>query len=511
MKNDRLEDETSSHGDGSKLKTRDAKLSIPEKFCIILGTVFVVILMVFYRHPEIYSTPPDDVNALNVLPRLTDGWAEVNQTLNYASLNRDKSAGAYKTDYSGLTLSSIGVGSVKGSDGEDEDHSITAVVYDSIMKGLNVIDTSINSRGMRSEKSIGKALKSLFDSGKVGRQSLFISTKAGFIPADSSKSISPTRTVAEWSTTLAPFEEFPVMEIVDGKHCIAPACLKSSLSASRANLGISTIDVFYLDNAAEMQMPSIGRTAFMERLKAAFIFLETQRAEKTIKFYGMATTTCFTAMPDSLHYLSLNEVAVLAESVGGVNHGFRYIQLPYTVAAPKSYFKKASSSDILMHTAMNKINVMSSIGVGTYAQRTQAMAISTFLSCIRDSNFADVLSAKMDAISSAHASKKKKKKRPQLSAASKAVLIARSIPGILSAMVEINTIQNVHEYATALSLPAIPLYIVESCMTVMITGSTPPLTDEQVSQASLLTSALHTNVRVKSHTKKKRRGVKGGH
>ena len=253
MKSDRPGDEISPHDNGSKLKSRDAKLSIPEKFCIILGSLFVVILMILYRHPEIYSTPLDDVNALSMLPRLTDGWAEVNQTLNYASLNRDKYTGAYKLDYTGLTLSSIGVGSVKSADGEDVDHSITAVVYDSIMKGLNVIDTAIHSRGMRTEKSIGKALKNLFESGKVERQSLFISTKAGFIPADASNSISPTRTVAEWSSLPAHFAEFPVMELVDRMNCIAPACLQSSLSASRANLGISTIDVFYIDNTGEWQ------------------------------------------------------------------------------------------------------------------------------------------------------------------------------------------------------------------------------------------------------------------
>ena len=37
-------------------------------------------------------------------------------------------------------------------------------------------------------------------------------------------------------------------------------------------------------------------------------------------------------LPDNKEYLSLEEVVKLAEKIGGNEHGFRFIQLPYNLA-----------------------------------------------------------------------------------------------------------------------------------------------------------------------------------
>ena len=49
--------------------------------------------------------------------------------------------------------------------------------------GGNVIDSAINYRFQRSERSVGAALKKLADKG-IGRQELVVATKGGFLPFD---------------------------------------------------------------------------------------------------------------------------------------------------------------------------------------------------------------------------------------------------------------------------------------------------------------------------------------
>jgi predicted aldo/keto reductase-like oxidoreductase len=46
----------------------------------------------------------------------------------------------------------------------------------------------------------------------------------------------------------------------------------------------------------------------------------------------MATWTCFRVQKNSKEYLSLEEVVNIAQKVGGKEHGFRFIQLPYNLA-----------------------------------------------------------------------------------------------------------------------------------------------------------------------------------
>ncbi len=53
------------------------------------------------------------------------------------------------------------------------------------------------------------------------------------------------------------------------------------------------VDVLYVHNPAEAQLVALGRTAFMERLKAAFVALEAMRQEGLLGVYGLATWDCF--------------------------------------------------------------------------------------------------------------------------------------------------------------------------------------------------------------------------
>jgi aryl-alcohol dehydrogenase-like predicted oxidoreductase len=76
--------------------------------------------------------------------------------------------------------SSIGVGTYAGSlDARDDILQFNAII-DSVMLGVNVIDTCANFRGGRSEMVVGGALKYLMKEKNYERSQILVSSKAGF-------------------------------------------------------------------------------------------------------------------------------------------------------------------------------------------------------------------------------------------------------------------------------------------------------------------------------------------
>ena len=47
-----------------------------------------------------------------------------------------------------------------------------------------MIDTAINYRAQKAERTVGKAVAELIDEGKIDRSEIFISTKNGYVPND---------------------------------------------------------------------------------------------------------------------------------------------------------------------------------------------------------------------------------------------------------------------------------------------------------------------------------------
>jgi len=86
----------------------------------------------------------------------------------------------------------------------------------------------------------------------------------------------------------------------------------------------------YLHNAVEGH-PEMSKSDFLENLKKVFEFYESKRKEGKIRFYGMATWECFRATSDNTMFLSLEDVVTIARDIGGNDHGFRFIQLPFNL------------------------------------------------------------------------------------------------------------------------------------------------------------------------------------
>jgi aryl-alcohol dehydrogenase-like predicted oxidoreductase len=108
---------------------------------------------------------------------------------------------------------------------------------------------------------------------------------------------------------------------------MAPKFIADQLERSRRNLGVETIDVYYLHNP-ETQLGEVPREMFNTRLRGAFEFLESAVAAAKIHFYGLATWNAFRQGEDAQDYFSLAALESIARDVAGGSHHFRFVQLP---------------------------------------------------------------------------------------------------------------------------------------------------------------------------------------
>ncbi len=242
-------------------------------------------------------------------------------------------------EFDDLILSSIGMGTYLGDLSKEDDTDIENALYESVKShAINVIDSAINYRAMKSEKSIGRSITRLVNDGIISRDEIFVSTKNGYITNDGDY---PMLDVWEYiqrmyiSTGIIKAED-----ISSGYNVLKPAYIEKCIERSRFNLKLDTIDLVYVHNAFESWHQDVTKDKFFDMLSKVFEIYEKFRSENKIRYYGMATWTCFRVSEENKEYLSLAEVYNIAKSIGGIDHGFRFIQLPYNLAYSEALFLK---------------------------------------------------------------------------------------------------------------------------------------------------------------------------
>jgi aryl-alcohol dehydrogenase-like predicted oxidoreductase len=262
-------------------------------------------------------------------------------TLRYAARFQGRAApGHFREIRGGLVLSSIGIGTYLGEPDEATDGAYTDTVVAAVEGGINVVDSAINYRFQRSERAVGEALRELFHKG-FGRDEIMVCTKAGFLTPDGEMPADPNM---YFSQEFLERGVFRVEDIAAGCHCMAPGYLADQLDRSRRNLGLETIDVFYLHNP-ETQLSEVPPEEFRRRIREAFLFLEAAVASKQIRAYGMATWNSFREDPKEAGFLSLAEMVQIAKDVAGDDHHFRFVQLPFNLAMPEALTRPNQAVD----------------------------------------------------------------------------------------------------------------------------------------------------------------------
>ncbi len=322
------------------------------------------------------------------------GYATAEATAQFAA--RFPQHNGFYRNVQSLTASTLGLGTYLGAMDEATDTSYAHAVTAAIEGGINVIDTSLNYRNQHSELAIGAALEALFRTGKAQRDELLICTKAGYLVPDA-----------------VPQGVLNPSDIVGNMHSMAPAFLEDQLERSRRNLGLETIDVFYLHNP-ETQLRFVSPDEFHSRAEAAFAACERFVAEGKIRFYGTATWDGY-RKPDQL---SLAELDQIARQVAGDNHHFRFIQLPFNLA---------------MLEALSK-------GVAPYAQQLGISVIgsASLLQSRLTSGLPEQLAAALEG--------------PATDAA-RAIQFARSAPHMDIALIGMSRAEHVRENLTATTYP----------------------------------------------------------
>lgn len=255
---------------------------------------------------------------------LRDGRASESGTRQYAARMAEATAPGHFRELRGLSLSSLGIGTYLGKEDDAADARYVDAIAAALAAGVNVIDTAINYRSQRSERCVGAAIAK----GVVPRDEVLVATKGGFLPADGSAPRDFARYVEE--TWVKP-GILRADEIVAGCQSFAPKYLEDQIERSRQNLGLATIDVYYLHNP-EMQLRVVSREEFRRRIRAAFEVLEGAATDGRIGAYGTATWSGYRVAPEDKAHLSLDEMVEDAKAVGGERHRFRFVQLPYNLA-----------------------------------------------------------------------------------------------------------------------------------------------------------------------------------
>ncbi len=330
----------------------------------------------------------------------------------------------------GLSLSSIGLGTYLGQPDEQDDQRYAEAVLEAVRLGCNVIDTAINYRFQRSERSVGAALRKLTESGRAVRDEIVISTKGGYVPFDGA----PPRSAREFAdylqnTFLKPGlctrEDFAA----GGQHCMAPSYLEHQLARSLENLSLSTIDVYFLHNP-EQQLPEVGEQEFDRRLQRAFEFLEGKVSEGKISFYGTATWNGYRDNPGEDDYLSLGRICRIAKKVAGDGHHFRVVQLPVNLAMTEAFAHQNQQAD---GEWISFLSAAQEFGVTVYASAS-----------ILQGNVLGKIPGEMGKILAGQTD------------AQRAIQFTRSLPGLATALVGMKQLPHVRENLALTQVPPLP-------------------------------------------------------
>jgi len=258
-------------------------------------------------------------------------------TWDYRETFGDEFSRTYFRRFGEGVVSSIGVGTYLGDPTDAADEDYHEAVVEALESGVNVVDTAINYRNQRSERVVGRAIAEA----DIDREAALVATKGGFVPFEESRPDDPSRWIREEYLDTGIVD---VEDLVRGQHCIAPGFIDDQLDRSLENLGLDTVDLYYVHNP-ETQLADRSREAVYDGLEAAFTRLEERAAAGDLRHYGVATWEAFRVSASDESYLSLPEVVsrarAAAEAAGTAATHFRAVQLPFNALMADAFTVEA--------------------------------------------------------------------------------------------------------------------------------------------------------------------------
>jgi aryl-alcohol dehydrogenase-like predicted oxidoreductase len=209
-------------------------------------------------------------------------------------------------------------------------------------------------------------------------------------------------------------------DVAGSGHSLSPSFLAHQINASQTNLGVHTLDVYYLHNP-EQQLDYVQPARFRTLIRRAFALLEERVASGDIGCYGCATWNGLRTPPESRGHLDLSELAAIARDVGGDDHHFRAVQLPINLAMSEAV--RAPTQRLGGRRVVSLLQAAEELGISVIASAAlmQSRLVDGLPVAVRESF-------------------------PSLTTdAQRAIAFVRSLPGVTSALVGMRRPQHVQE------------------------------------------------------------------
>ncbi|WP_299199131.1 aldo/keto reductase [Thermocrinis sp.] len=258
-----------------------------------------------------------------------------------------------RKNFLGLSISELGVGTYLGDLDQATSEGYKQVIRTAYKRGVNVVDTAIVYRYMKSERDVGAVAKEL------GRENLIISTKGGYVPYDIDLRADPKDYFYENFINTGIIN---LQEMTPQGHYLGAKFIEWCFNKSLENLQTHYIDVYFLHNPEE-QLNFFPRENFLRKLEECFYFLEEMVKVGKLKFYGLATWSGFRVSPASRQYLNLREILDIAQRVGGKDHHMRFIQLPYNLGMTEAFTLKNQE---INGEKLSTLSACQRLGIYTY-------------------------------------------------------------------------------------------------------------------------------------------------
>ncbi len=258
-----------------------------------------------------------------------------------------------RKNFLGLSLSELGVGTYLGDLDQNTSEGYKGVIRTAFERGVNVVDTAIVYRYMKSERDVGSVAKEL------GRENLVISTKGGYVPYDIDLKADPKDYFYENFINTGIIN---LQELTPQGHYLSAKFIEWCFNKSLENLQTNYIDIYFIHNPEE-QLNFFPKETFLEKLEECFYFLEEMVRVGRLKFYGLATWGGFRVSPASRQHLNLKEILDIAQRVGGEDHHMRFVQLPYNLGMTEAFTLKNQE---INGEKLSVLSACQKLGIYTY-------------------------------------------------------------------------------------------------------------------------------------------------
>ena len=179
-------------------------------------------------------------------------------------------------------------------------------------------------------------------------------------------------------------------------------------------------------------MEGVSREDFLVRVQAAFEFLESAVSDGRIGVYGTATWNGYRQSPGSRDYLSLAELDEVARKVGGEDHHFRVIQLPFNLGMPEAL---TAPNQTVGDDTLAAIEAAGRLGI-------TVMCSASILQAKLAQNLPAFIGAALTGLNTD---------------AQRAIQFVRSTPGVTTALVGMSQRSHVEENLMVARIPPAPL------------------------------------------------------